>query len=728
MMRFLYISILFLLFCTVDSYAQLAEGGIPRRPSVLKKTSSRNLDMPLVSNDILRWEAEQIQLENTLKPLRFAHSFEVSVSPFSHGEWLRSDDGWWIWQITIKSDDAYSLNLIFGDYNPLSGDRLFLFTPDYSYVLGAYTNLNITEGNVLAVSPLPGDELVVQFETAVYPDYVPFIIKRINHDFVGILKFFDTRRPLGKTAGDCIPDINCEVADSWREVQNSVCRVMVEGKELCTGTLLNNTASNSRPFVLTANHCISNRNKAISSLFLFNYESPYCGSIDGDVSNSISGSVLRATHDSLDFSLVELSVQPPPSFRPYYAGWNRASTATDTVACIQHSQGDIKKISIDNDSPVISSFGLSGYTNNGFWRVNRWEYGATEEGASGGPLFNVNGQVTGSLVGGNSRCSYPFNDYFSRFDLAWDHRADSAWQLKYWLDPIKTNALNIDGKRFYEGPDFCMSFSNLIEDDEHELLKLNSSAGTFAGYWTGTNNQGITEVGDKFKIAGDERLHGISMGIGKRFIRNVNNTSRLRINVYNLRGNLTEIIHTQHVNLRDLFNNAMNFVAFNDIVEPADSFLVAVNFEGIAEGDSVAIFQSVRQNIPQSSMYIRQNGTWAEFKKSNSAGYTGSLAFELVACNVSNQITDTTIVDNPLEVKLFPNPTIGRIEIAANSNITVDMISVYNLRGQQIPFKSGRLTPRKIEINLAGNSPGIYLIRVLDGNKHFSGKIFLGAR
>jgi lysyl endopeptidase len=163
------------------------------------------------------------------------------------------------------------------------------------------------------------------------------------------------------------------------------------------------------------------------------------------------------------------------------------------------------------------------------------------------------------------------------------------------------------------------------------------------------------------------------------------------------------------------------------LVEPADSFLVAVNFEGIADGDSVAIFQSVRQNIPQSSIYIRKNGTWTDFKKSNSVGYTGALAIELIACNVSNQIKDTTIVDNPLEVKLFPNPTIGRVEIAANSNITVDMITVYNLRGQQIPYKSARLTPRKIEINLAGNSPGIYLIRVLDGNKHFSGKIFLGA-
>jgi len=721
----LIIIILFLIVSPI-SQAQISEGGYPRMPVKTKMAVVNILDMPIVSNDILRWDAEMQHFNNPLKPLRFAFGFDVSLTVKSHGNWFRSDDGWWIWQVHIRSFGAYSLNLIFSEFNPGAGDRLFLFTPDYTNILGAFTEKNIVAGNVLPVSPLPGDELVVQFETSKFPEDVPFVISQVNHDFIGILKYFDTRRPLGKTAGECIPDINCEVADPWRRVQNSVCRVMVEGKELCTGTLLNNTAQDSRPFVLTANHCISTRTKAVSSLFLFNYESPYCGSIDGDVSNSIAGSILRATHDSLDFTLVELNVKPPPSFRPYYAGWNRSSTATDTTACIQHSQGDIKKISIDNDMPVISSFGMNGYTRNGFWRINRWEYGATEEGASGGPLFNSREQVVGSLVGGNSRCNFPFNDYFSRFDMAWDNRPDSARQLKHWLDPIKSNVVSLAGKRFFEGPDFCKAFSNLMEGDEHELLRLTTSTGGNGGYWSGTNNQGITEIADKFKIPGNEKLHGVSIGIGRRFLTSGNSTSRLRINVYNLRGSLTEIIHTQQVQLRDLVSGAMNYVAFNESVEPADSFLVAINFDNMANGDSVAIFQSVRQNNPQSTFYIRKNNQWSEFKRSNSAGYTGALALEVVACNVSNTITDTSKVELPLEVKLFPNPTTGRLEVSSNHNLTIDMITVYNLRGQQVPFRSARLTPRKIEINLAGHSQGIYLVRVLDGNKHFAGKIFLG--
>ncbi len=727
MIRILFIVIIILLIDFRISDAKLSEGGYPRMPVLTKSALSEIVEMQRVNNDLLRWESETYQSQKPLKPLRFATAFDVSISINSHGKWFKSDDGWWIWQVHVRSNDAYSINLIFSNYNLNPGQKLFIFTPDYSYIIGAFTEKNIIEGNILATAPLPGDEVVVQFETPRISAEVPFLITQVNHDFIGILKFFDTRRPLGKTAGECIPDINCAVAEAWRRVQNSVCRVMVEGKELCTGILLNNTAHNSRPYILTANHCINTRIKATSSLFLFNYESPYCGSIDGDVSNSISGSILRATHDSLDFSLVELNVKPPPSFRPYYAGWNRATNPTDTVACIQHSQGDIKKISIDNDSPVVSSFGMDGYTRNGFWKINRWEYGATEVGASGGPLFNSREQVVGNLVGGTSRCNFPFNDYFSRFDMAWDNKPDSSKQLKYWLDPVKTNQANLDGKRFYEGTNFCKAFTNLVDGDEHELLRLTSTAGANAGYWTGTNNQGITEIGDKFTIPGNEKILGVSIGLGRRFLLSGSSSSKLRINIYNLRGLITEIIHTQQVQLRDLASGAMNYIPFNELIEPADSFLVAISFDNMASGDSIAIFQSVRKNNPKNSFYFRKNNQWSDFKRSNSAGYSGALAFEVVACNVSNTTIDTSKVDNPLEVKLFPNPTTGRLQISSNHNLTVDMISVYNLRGQKVPYRSARLTPRKIEINLVGHSNGIYLIRVLDGNKHFTGKIFFGA-
>ena len=727
MRSYLFLVLSLMLLLVFNSHAQLSEGGKPRNVVGLKAAGVSVISMPEVSNEQLRWEARVEQEKDLLKPLRFAHGFDVDLSPGNTGDWARSDDGWWIWQLRIVSRDAYSLNLIFREVKPGPHDRLFIYTPDQYALLGAFTTATVPPGNVLAIAPLPGDELIIHYETPVYnPDIKPFVISQVNHDFIGILKYLDERRPLDKTAGACLPDVACEVADPWREVQGSAIRIMIEGKEYCTGTLLNNTRQNARPFVLTANHCIDTRDKALSSLFLFNYESPYCGSLDGDVSNSLSGSRLRATHDSLDFSLLELTVEPPASFRPYFAGWSRSRVSRDSVAIIHHSQADIKKISVDHNAPEMSNFGSSqGYTPMGFWKINRWEYGATEVGASGGGLFNTSGQVIGSLVGGSSRCGYPMDDYFARVDMAWDNRPDSASQLKYWLDPAGTGATRMDGRRFTEGADLCRAFTNLMDGDDHELLKLTTGAGAFAGYWTGTNNQNITEIGEKFSVPGNEVLQGVSLGVGLRKLTGIQSESRIRINVYNMRGNLMEIIHTQAVPVKELVPDAMNMIKFNEVVQPSDSFLVALNLEGMLQGDSIALYQAVRDNGKNSSMYVRKENQWMEFKANNTAGYGGSLVVELVACNVSSLINDSTIVKNPIELKAYPNPTTGYFEISSSRNLSDDLISVYDILGRSVPFHTNRLTPRKLVVNIQGHPPGIYMVRVQDQGYVWSAKIKL---
>ncbi len=89
------------------------------------------------------------------------------------------------------------------------------------------------------------------------------------------------------------------------------------------------------------------------------------------------------------------------------------------TATIHHPQGDIKKISIDNDRPEISDFNED-YLSNGFIEIQRWEAGVTENGSSGGPLFNTDKKLIGMLTGGVATCANPVRDYFSRFDLSWD--------------------------------------------------------------------------------------------------------------------------------------------------------------------------------------------------------------------------------------------------------------------------------------------------------------------
>jgi hypothetical protein len=43
---------------------------------------------------------------------------------------------------------------------------------------------------------------------------------------------------------------------------------------------------------------------------------------DGDLSQAISGSVIKATTYQLDFCLVEMNSSPPLSYKLYYSGWD----------------------------------------------------------------------------------------------------------------------------------------------------------------------------------------------------------------------------------------------------------------------------------------------------------------------------------------------------------------------------------------------------------------------
>jgi lysyl endopeptidase len=704
--------------------AQISEGGIPRKFPALKMAVVPVVKMPYINNEMLRWNSErENERDKLLKPFTFAFPFEVNITPANEGTWGRSGDGWWLWQLTVSSEGAYSLNLLLENVHLPPQARLYLFTPDQSEILGAFTAATISDSRIFTTAPLPGDKIVLQYEIPGTPGENPdFTITRINHDFIGILKYTDARKPMGVSAGECNKDIHCQVGDRWKDVANSVCRVMVLGKDLCTGTLLNNTALNKKPYIITANHCINSALKASGTLFLFNYESPYCGSLDGDITNSMSGSKLKATLDSLDFTLVEMNTPPPPSLRPFFAGWSRNTTLPDSVASIHHPQGDIKKISIDNEHPVIATF-LTSFAKNAYWKILKWDAGTTEIGSSGGPCFNKDQQLIGTLSGGAADCPNPVNDYFARFDLAWNYKPDSARQLKYWLDPSGSNPLTFNGKQFNSGDQLCRTFTNLKEGDKHTLVK---SANTAGGFWSGTNKDGITEIADKFSIAGKEKISGISIGIGRKVQTNVSNNSYVTLKVYNLNGKTPVLLAVKDtILLKNLASDAMNYIKFNNVVEPSDSFLIAINFDNVKPGDSLAIYQTIRSPSSANSFWLKKNNAWTPFNEISPSFSSGSLAFEVLACNTGGTTTDTVYIKQTIPALVWPNPAVGSFHVQTSEDIREDRIFVYNLNGQLIHCNVARSYPRRFEVNMAGNPSGIYFLRVEIGDKQYRAKVLL---
>ena len=97
--------------------------------------------------------------------------------------------------------------------------------------------------------------------------------------------------------GSCNIDVVCSQGDAWREQIRSVGTYSLGGSLFCTGGLLNNTASDKKPFFLTADHCGVNAGNAASVVVYWNYESPNCGALSGgSLSDFQSGAYFRAAY------------------------------------------------------------------------------------------------------------------------------------------------------------------------------------------------------------------------------------------------------------------------------------------------------------------------------------------------------------------------------------------------------------------------------------------------
>lgn len=205
---------------------------------------------------------------------------------------------------------------------------------------------------------------------------------------------------------------------------------------ICSGTVLNNTANNSIPYVLTANHCISNQTVASTLYSESNYRSASCNATSGNYfATSGTSAALLYTAYNTDTTLLRLNGTLPAGV--LFAGWDASTVAATNTAVtgIHHPGGDSQR---------LSRGGVVGYsrrdaTNPNFFPTAtaatstildvRLTAGIVEGGSSGSGLFkgtDANPQLIGTLFGGQtatcvapgSTLSNPQSTVYGRFDVA----------------------------------------------------------------------------------------------------------------------------------------------------------------------------------------------------------------------------------------------------------------------------------------------------------------------
>lgn len=331
---------------------------------------------------------------------------------------------------------AVSLNINFGPASLEINDTLLVLNEDFRAVQTFPGRLWKRKNQIWPASlPVYGSTIYLKLQSAA-PARV-----RLYSLVYGFRDWRGRDRGFGDS-GPCNNNVNCGY-DEWTNEKRSVVMLLTAGNtRKCSGVLLNTTANDGRPYLLTAYHCAVQSN----NIFLFNYESPGCEAEDGPLSQVIQGCTVLSSYAPSDFTLVELSEAPPSEFFPFYSGWNRTLDLPSGGATgIHHPRGDVKKISFDNQNPTPAPYISSGDTTRNHWHIQEWDSGTTEPVSSGSPLFDALHRVIGQLHGGQASCNFNFNDYYGTLFHSWTGGGTPATSLQSWLDPLNTGAVTISG-------------------------------------------------------------------------------------------------------------------------------------------------------------------------------------------------------------------------------------------------------------------------------------------
>ena len=92
----------------------------------------------------------------------------------------------------------------------------------------------------------------------------------VNHDYRGV------GQPGMEKSGGCNIDVVCPIGAAYDDQDRAVSVISVNGSLFCSGSLVNNTAGDGRPFFITARHCGITSGNAASVVAYWNYFNSTC--------------------------------------------------------------------------------------------------------------------------------------------------------------------------------------------------------------------------------------------------------------------------------------------------------------------------------------------------------------------------------------------------------------------------------------------------------------------
>jgi PKD repeat protein len=484
------ITVLFLF--TFSSFSQMGVEGSPiSKTSVLSK-EIKTLNIEKVSQEWIENAAKEDGRNGSVE--RIAKVFPTNINPYNSGTWETLLNGDRVWRLKVTANNAIGISTLFKDFYLPKGAKLFIYSPNYKKVLGAFTEANNHNSKVFAAEVVIGNTITLEYIEPKDQSNRGFFTLEGVGSFYKDVAFGENIIQVNESES-CEVNINCSPeGTNWQDEKKGVARILTTssgGQGWCTGSLVNNTNADCTPYFLTAYHCGDNSSTSqfLQYIFYFNYE--FSGCTNGSTSpgyNSTTGATLKARSNDLsngvtssDFMLLEITGTIPSGV--YYNGWDKTSTTPNGGVGIHHPAGDVKKISTFSSSPTTvgvswagNGYGVNpGSTHwNHAWSSTTNGHGVTEGGSSGSPLFNNTGNIIGTLSGGGSYCTATSSsDQYGKMSYHWQSNATANnRRLSPWLDPTNSGISTLAG---------TYAPCTIVPTNDAGITAVNQPTGTICG-------------------------------------------------------------------------------------------------------------------------------------------------------------------------------------------------------------------------------------------------------
>ncbi|MDD5507418.1 MAG: PKD domain-containing protein [Bacteroidales bacterium] len=448
------------LFLTSLSQAQISREGVPPSFS-LEGLSS---EVPVITLEPLSPDVIAT-LDDNLKdgpgPYRIGKTLPVGVTCDNAGLWEDMADGASVWRLKIQAPGALAVSLYFDHFFLPEGGELYAYNDMKNQVIGAFTDFNNDPTGLFSMEIIQGESVTLEYFQPALTALQPIIsISDMAYIVRGVS--FETVPGSGRDQSEwCMINVNCPEGDNWQEEKRGVVRqymILPDGWiGWCSGSLINNTGWNLLPYVLSAQHCGDGCTPTMFNqwIFYFKYEAATCSGTNGPTNFTINGCALKAEGSAdtgSDFALYLLNQDPPESHAPFWNGWNRTNTPSQSGACIHHPNGDIKKISTYTTTLQSGEWNDNGVPSHWIVKWAQTENGTSvvEGGSSGSALFDSEHRIVGGLTGSYIAldCDNPggYSSFYGKVYWSWDKMGSASnQQLKYWLDPDNTGEEYLSG-------------------------------------------------------------------------------------------------------------------------------------------------------------------------------------------------------------------------------------------------------------------------------------------